>query len=634
MSFSYTAIPQNGGNNIPGRENLLSGKAPRIRQDKRSKIPNKPLVYEDWKDTCEKLISQVEIRGLQIELKVDEPLKNHLEFFREKLILWEQIPINKCLSAQEIFIGSLGGPAFAEFIKKCRTYSYINAVSEGQEGIPEEFVLPGYKGYDSIFHESDLIHWQEETSDMTYAFQPLKRVDYTGFRDEAKAFIDELYPDTKDFKYPEVNTFQWIKASRCYNPQSDKGISTRDGFLNLHSIRPGYFGKRVKVQVHPAGVRDCAMADPNTLAKIKLCHAVFSQLCERASESGMSSKLNKNLSKVLDKKIFHHIDLKKAGIYLPRRFLTILGDLLEEKFEKDFWFIKDLREVFLLDEDNTYYLDRGYCLGWANEGLTLVLIILLRMFQKKHTLDWKFIVFNDDILIGDQDKDILTYSVILKFTLLEFFNSHDILLSIKKCFTSKSAQFLEEYFYTDFYKVNMDKRQIATRLYAKAYFAEFPWKSKMYVEVAVRHWRNQDMIDRIIEKVGYEHSEDEPEWPYLAGGWVTPMRNGLDTTLEYLSTRKYLVSLKKIRVPLIADRMESFNDNKSYDKLCYLMANAKKRFNEPHPDLIEDIKDNDPREWAGIAETYCDSYLGNKVLLPSRALEIIKGYNANTPETG
>jgi len=575
-------------------------------------LPRGSLDFEAEKVNRTRVLNAIKRYGVDEIPELTSPFREHYLLFKKKLDFWESIPIPKCLTKQEIIEGCLTmGPDFAKWLKKCRDYTYISCVGEGATDIPEEHILEGYKGYDSIFRESDLLFWAEETDDLGWSFIPTKTVDTKEFREEANAFLREVLPKCR---FSEKYSLEWIKASRAYDPKRGKAIPLRDGILNLSEIGQGFFGKRTKIYPFPAGARDTVMADPDTLAKLKILQQFFAELSEHSENSGMSSKLSENLDRVLKRKLFHHLDYKKVGLTFPRIYFKIIGEECE-KLGFRVPFLDDIQDTYILDGEDVVKTHRGFCLGWMNEAMNIASIIFLRLWRKIYNLNVDFVTFNDDVIIGDQDRDPVTYGGLIKFCLREFFLSYDIFVSDKKIFTSKAAQFLEEYYYGEEYGLDMEKRQIGTALYAKSFCTPFVWEAKMFCSVAFEYYPNNDLLE-FCREGRYEESPSEAERPYIAGGWVTPFYNGLDASLMNEEDLRYIIALRSVRCMEITEPLQKFDEKAAYAQKQKLMN----RYTNIYPrtdEVYQYLRDIDVRQWSTLIQTRIDLYTGKKKVFTS-----------------
>lgn len=578
-------------------------------------LPRGFLIFEDHQKSCSAVLAGIERYGEDhIPSNLPSPFKEHYMLFRVNLDLWERLPIKKAMSKRDIIVSCLTqGPAFAEWLKKARYYSFADKVSDGGNDIPEEYVLPGYKGYDSLLRETELIHWKEETSDVEYSFVPVGPIKgEETFKEEWRSLLREVLPECQ---FPEeISTLDWIKASRGYDPSTGKTVPVRDEMRALKTIGTGYLGKRTIIRPFPGGIRDTAIPDADTLAKIKLSHDLFAEICEHCPNSGMSSSLSWNFSRVLRRNLFCHLDFKKAGLLFPRRLFVLMGEVLEE-FGISAWFVKDIEDVYLDIDGETVRTERGFCLGWMNEALTVAIIVLLRIMRKEYNLSYDFIVYNDDVLIGDQDDDPECYCELFRFAAKEFFNSYQIFLSEKKIFTSKSAQFLEEYYFQDIYGLDMTKHNVANAIYAKSLCSQYVWEAKMYCEAAYALAPNESNLWDCMLRGRESSKDDEAFRPFSAGGWITPISWGLDASWEEFADAKYILALSEVKVPEIAEKEVFFSATKAFDAK-HRKINSARLWNEMGEEVRDFLKEQSLIDLADLVKTRLDNYGGKKKVFP------------------
>lgn len=580
-------------------------------------IPKNPLRFSECEADRIRVLRAIKRYGEDEVPHLNSPFKEHYQLFKKKLDLWWEIPIKKAISKLEIIEGTLTlGPSFATWLKRARYFSYVNEVAIGDPNIPEEYILEGYYGYDSIFRESDLIHWVEETDDLAFSFIKLpEEFDEDNLRAEINRYLDDVFPKCEFPK--EIRPLGWIKPSRSYDPVKERSIPVRDAIRGLHEVKPGFFGKRTVINPFPGGVRDTVMADPDTLGKMKLIKEHFSEICRHSTTNGMSKNLDKRLERVLSRKLFHHLDFKKMGLTFPRRYFTIFGEEIAKRGH-EIPFLEDVKDIYVDIDGDVFQTVRGYCLGWFNEAVTVLIEIFVRLWARTYNLSIDFIVFNDDVLIGDQDSDPETYCGLIKLSFIEFFNSYSIFLSDRKIFSSKSAQFLEEYYMDESCKLDMRKRQIGTSLFAKAFLSRSIWKRKMYCNIAYQYYNNNDLLYELAQGV-FEASEDEFERPYLAGGWVTPYFEGLDDSLANVNHLKYIVALKDVTVRKTAEGLKSFDSRRSYDRKCQKIQYSSKVY-PMTDDVFQFLREKEDEIQYWLLITRIESYLGKKKVFP-RILE-------------
>jgi len=329
----------------------------------------------------------------------------------------------------------------------------------------------------------------------------------------------------------------------------------------------------------------------------------------------MSSKLDSRFERVLSRKLFTHLDLKKAGLTFPRRLFLLLAEVLDE-FGFDTWFIKDIESIYVEVDGDCFETKRGFCLGWMNEALTASLIVILRAMKKTYGLSYDFIVYNDDLIIGDQDNDPGTYCELFRFAAKEFFNSFQIFLSEKKCFSSKAAQFLEEYRYQeDHYGLDMEKRQVGTALFAKSLCSRYIWKAKMYCAVAFEIYPDTRFLWECIARGRETTKVSEKKLPYIAGGWYNPVTSGMDDSFENERHLKYIISLAEVRLPKISEKVKPFRDKHAFDAKQKRMFWASSRY-ELGEDSREFLAEQSNFELVDLVKTRLAEYRGRKKVFP------------------
>lgn len=565
----------------------------------KSKLPALGAIrFETYRAQCKTIYKHCSKYGLLAPLPKDIPrvLLNHVEQFLYNLTFWEMIPIGKCLSVVDILYGSLiVGPSYAEWLKKARAFTMQYNITISDSAIPEEYILEGWEGYDSIFPETSLIHWEEEVFDFPFSLKPLKRAVPRFWLEHFENEIIKFGP--KELKlYGTTDALRFIKASKCFDPITKKSIFVRDIFPSFKNIEKGFLGKRQVIQALPGGARDAAMASPSTLIKIKLSTEIFLSICQHHPNSGMCDNITqrKRISRLRRGNLFLHFDFKKMGLYAPRGYFILLMEAVQNQYGIDMsWF--DFEDVFILvDEKEVVRTQRGYCLGWMNEGITLVIITLLRQILSKLHPKIDFLVFNDDVEISIpkelQDRGSLD---VLKTLLIQFFEEHDFLCSIKKIFFSRESIFLEDYYAPDS-KFDFRKRSIATRIYAKAAVSSYPFMRKSYLAVASELWNEPSIIDMIISKMPLEFppSYDELNKPFLLGGFFHSIENGFDVTFYDAPNLAMLRSrFVNAQVDLETLKYSGWNQEKGEKAQSYLISTARLNpppgFRVPDEDIAE-----------------------------------------------
>lgn len=513
----------------------------RARYKGRMKLfPVSYLKFEEHKVEAARIYRFLSNHGIDATVKSsDKPLLEWVKYFQANLRYYAHIPIeSRCLEQSDYLYGCLiGGPDFAEWLKKARHYTMQYSIALDSTAIPDEYIVPGYVGYDSFFPESALIHWEEVIDDFPWSLSDLQvKVDRTNEKKYFKELLDKFGPSKLMLKGTK-DALRFVKASKFYDPNSGKSHLIRDLYPELPPVGPYWIGKRTPIQAFPGGGRDGTMATPNTLVKIKLSNEIFLQICQGMKNSAMCDYDTQHIriSRVRERcKVFLHWDFKKVGLMTNRTFFLGLADAVQELYDIDMsWF--DFEHLFVIDDEEVYQTKRGYALGWMNEAITIVIIRWIREFADHNGLTklMDFVVFNDDVEMGFFDLLTIEEMELIKASLIEFFKSKDVPCSIRKIFFSYESIFLEDYFYPKS-KFDFSKKTIATRLYAKAASCSVPFLRKAYTNAAMANWYCSDIVEEIIKNTSSEFPidpDDERDLPYESGGWISRIENGLNYSL-------------------------------------------------------------------------------------------------------
>jgi hypothetical protein len=504
-------------------------------------FPGSPLRFQEHKLEAKRIYNWLSQNGFDaIPTTSDTALLAWVKFLQTNLRYYLLIPIgSRCLERADYFYGNLvEGPDFATWLKKARHYTMQYNIALDNTSIPDEYVLDGYVGYDSFFPESALIHWEEDIDDFPWSLHPINvKIDRATERLHFKELLTSEGPKKLALE-GRTNYLRFIKASKMYDPLTEKSRLVRDIATDLPPMTEGWIGKRTKIQAFPGGGRDGTMATPSTLQKIKLSNEIFYGICESLNNSAMCDDVTQanRIDRVRTKsKVFLHWDFKKVGLMTNRTFFMGLSDAVQDVYGISMsWF--DFENLYVIDGKDVYLTPRGYALGWMNEAITIVIIRWIREFLVKNNLQKStdFVVFNDDVEIGFNFLPSVDEMELFKMSLIKFFSEKDVPCSIRKIFFSYESIFLEDY-YAPLSDFNFEKRSVATRMYAKAANCSLPFMRKDYTNAAMKIWYCNQIVREIISLTPQEFPiplSDERELPYESGGWITRYSNSLNRSME------------------------------------------------------------------------------------------------------
>lgn len=464
-------------------------------------------------------------------------LRKAVAKFRASLDCWDEIPISKVFSKDECYVRCLTeGPKFATFLKKTRATTLRGLTSLTATELEEEYYHPeNYKGYDSILHERNLIHWSEKEGldDIKYAFMPASN-ELHDFEELMVKLLERLKIDPMEFE-TELDTLGTLKNTRMYDPKTNKTSLMRDFWVDGIDLEQPYMGKRAIVEIEPGNTRDTCVGDPSTIAKIKIitsiCKTILKHLPHSANTTAESSVLR--LARVLARNVYLHIDFKKYGLAFPRVLqncaLKVIGRLFGLNI--DTLLISDF---FVVIEGETYETSRGITLGWL-DCLNEICIHAILYSLRDDGVQFDWIQFNDDIECSfySAEDHAAQKAELLREIILSTFHTYDILISISKTYASFSSVFLEKYFrFQENYNLDMEKRQLACRPYAKSLISSEPWQAKMNFAAAYSYWPNENIATRCISTCNIEFTEAERTASLVCGGWYPGEDNNLNRSLE------------------------------------------------------------------------------------------------------
>jgi hypothetical protein len=479
----------------------------------------------------------------------------HLAKFRAVLDLYENLVKKPVFSKEEIYVRCLReGPAFTEYLKKCRSTSLRYKASETITGCEDEYVHAEYTGYDSIFHERNLIHWddRDEIDDIKYSFlPPQKELDLEKFRSIFRSFLDHIRVVKEDFD-TNIEMIEELGPTASYDPTllNKKGRTAAPTRLLREvwdkSIRKDdpYLARRSVVLTTPGSTRDALTATPGTLLKIKLITKLARVISERSPYScNASEELSaRRYQRVLGRFAFLHLDFKKYGLTFPRELNNIALQEIGRIAEVDLSDL-DLTDFFVDIDGTVFRTECGTALGWLDCLSMHCVTALLLYLQRETSVTFDHVGFNDDFELSFWDcGDYRTVLNLTRELLFNLFDEWNIPLSADKIYGSRSSVFLERYFFfEDEYGLDMTKRQLTLTAYASSLVSTFPWEAKMYYDIAYSQMGFEYAKERCIETCPVEFCTDEAVMPIEAGGWAWDEDPNLNYWLRECDSRYALL---------------------------------------------------------------------------------------------
>jgi len=523
-------------------------------------IPESPIRFSENIEDLERLQARFLKGGYhkKIPEDINPHLRQWIHYFRANLDVYDHIVDKKVFSRDELYFRCISeGPAFTEYIKKCRSYSLQAKISLIELELNYNYVHSEYSGYDSIIHERYLIYWDDrlETIDWPYSLLTPKEVN-----EDQLAMDLQLYMAEHSITIEKPTVIPFIeKISGKKSSLMSKGRTTLLKDTWYPEINQGnYFATRKVVPTEPGSTRDTGVPDVDSLCRIKLIHNVCRQFGEQSPNSANCpfNTFNKRLRRIRKKRVFLHVDFKKFGLTCPRSILnTVLRGLECPELQ--------INSFYLETEEGVIRTQRGSVLGWLDPLGAIAVSIILWRLNKDINKKFDFIIFNDDIEIST-DIEKASDLELLRSTIINRLESYDLVVSHRKCYASKMSIFLEEYTQQERYSdplltqlldlgidlgrstterversvndfipiegLDMRKLQMAVKPYGQALTSPYSWETKACYARGHRYFMSPYLQHICMNTIDPMYPEEYSD-PVELGGWTFKFDKGLNIGL-------------------------------------------------------------------------------------------------------
>jgi hypothetical protein len=498
--------------------------------------------------------------------------RRHLCLFRAALDIYHEWVKNPVFTRDELYYRCLSeGPQFTEKVKKMRSTCLRALSAETDTEVEEEYFSELYTGYNSIFSERLLIHWddRDQIDDYLYSLIPTK-LEKTNIGPKLRAMFKKFHIENIKIE-TEVDMVEVIKNSVMYDISTNQTGMMKEFWKFANTSEP-YIAKRTVVLTEPGSTRDTGIGTPGTIAKVKTMNKLARLVSEILPYSANcpADIAQKRYDRVLKRHGFLHLDFKKYGLTFPRllqceaikELCRLAGIDPEPFYTTDFYLIVDGEPIIT---------ERGTVLGWFDAiNYICVAAILDNLINRGLPID--FIGFNDDLEIGvykDGSASLKdTLEMVRDLIILEMSNN-DILVSLSKTYGSRASVFLERYnYFTEEYDLDMYKLQLTIKAYSRSMVATWPWRAKLLYAAASEWTPDAYCRDRCIDTIKPEFRPEEVTLPLLVGGWHVMRTDQLDQSLteaDDLSIRM-LAKLSKFKMPNVSKRIKKRDGDKIHEK--------------------------------------------------------------------
>jgi hypothetical protein len=473
---------------------------------------------------------------------IPEPEIN-LEFKRTMIALrlWEETPGDKLITKEEVFRNQLiGGPEYTDLLKDKWEYG-IRASHRfivAQRSYREWEEVKHYNALPTIAH---LINWRTSPDDIKYMADQVS-ID-SNLLEEFEEELESLLPD--DLAIPaDAEVFSQSKNSVSYDQSKGKTIPfwkarlTPEGSMFSTNFR----GYRCIVPVAAGNTRDTVVVPIDVYNTVKWCDLVIRNILDECPESLINSNpsiTNSRLRNASTTKLGSYFlrDIKKCGLTFPRELFHSVQKILTRMYpDKDFKRFDLYRYYTVYDQGQSIPCNRGYCLGMANNLVTLCQVVCYRMLRNRipSSILTKYWCGNDDsllfiegrvveeelmMIVESEDDEITQGLGIVKHESKSFWSMYPIIFEEygHDRFKSKDSRFamaLAPCFLVDDIKI---AKRICNAL--SPLIEELGSSALPYLRRLINHW-------------GYDYYPEESRYDYLLGGWISKSKRGCSLILR------------------------------------------------------------------------------------------------------
>jgi hypothetical protein len=313
------------------------------------------------------------------KMSLDPKFKFEIKRFINAMIFWELVPGEKGICKEEVIRNSLLlGPDYArelsdkwEFgLRSTMNYSVAGRRYENWEKVTN------YNYFPQVCY---LIHWEEIPNDIEYMKLPLLpfKEEYI---EEFKEILFDLLPD--EITPPsDIDVLSFTKTSSSYSFIDGKSIPMYKARMQPEGSQFSevFKASRSIVPIAAMNTRDAVVTSIDTFNSMKWCDLVTLEILNELRTSLVNSSSKVFLRRLhgitksrQGKSIFFMRDIKKAGLTFPRELFQTVQEVLSEKYpDKDFSRFNIYRNYSIYENSKPIETVRGYCLGMANNLVTL-----------------------------------------------------------------------------------------------------------------------------------------------------------------------------------------------------------------------------------------------------------------------
>jgi len=428
-------------------------------------------------------------------------------------------------------------------------------------------------GMDSMYNPKFFIFWDEDPEDWKFMLEDPGPPD--------KLLLQELTATVAELS-AELLTDEEMQEdpllSDLYNSTGTGGFSITESRTypewEIEYDNPGgdyeeevLIAVRSKAPKKAGEVRDIGIAAPQSIRRHKRVNYLLAKAVKKMymCPYGRDHEHLKHVMEWLDKNYFWYMkDYEKCGLTVPHPVIRAVYDGFYERRPElaimaNRFYSGIQCHIKNGDSTDIVYPKRGHFLGYWTEGMTLLQYALHRMCCSRLGMSPRSIRFsavNDDMVAGFKDEDLVE-----RYSTIDLCLCSDLCLSYKQ---SKSGIASEGFIYCEEYMTagELDpKEHLICLAILGAKYAINIVHAKHIVHSAIMSRpiitdKVRAAIGEVIDCWGYEFYESEATAPYLFGGWVPHIKDGLDVSIKLHTgdlnwCAAYWAVIERIKMPSV-----------------------------------------------------------------------------------
>jgi hypothetical protein len=440
------------------------------------------------------------------------------------------------------------GPAFAEQYSDQRKLGRFAMLGLTYVSDPPHIPFAPMKGFDDAYNPAHFIFWEEDSEDYLWMLrQNLSPPDPEMLEDVRRCCADiskELLSDEEiGAPVPKTAIFMPV-SSGSFDPLAGKSMPNWEVEYDSPEWdyeEPRMIAKRSLAPKRPGETRDIGVLTPASMHRHRRFMFFLQMACRRIRGCPYGQDMNK-VSKIVDVMshagpFYYMRDYTKSGMTVPHPVIRAVFEGFYER-RPDYaemassWYEKG-QLYFSTDMECPSHPTSGAPLGLWVEGYTLLQYAIHRINKASLSFKTTFSATNDDMVIGFRSLEQC-----ISYIDIDIVTNSNLGMAYKD---TKSGWAKDSFVYCEEYVMN-GKRLDKSSLYAGAVLGGIKAvnivQAKQFVHSVLLACPSitpeiELATNTVINAFEAEFDERESRWPYLFGGWLPQVKDGVDYSYDW-----------------------------------------------------------------------------------------------------